>query len=135
MKVRAILTTAALVALGSAAPAAAQTLTGTWEVSSETPRGAQTMTLELVQEGAELTGTVTMRMGGRRGGGGGGGGMQTIEIEDGSVDGASFSFSMTLSFRNNSFTQSYSGTIEGDEMSGTIDGGRGSRPFTGRRGG
>ena len=124
-----------LVAL-SVAPVAAQDLTGSWEISSETQRGAQNMTLELVQDGSALTGTVTLTMGGRRGGGGGGGGERTIEIADGMVDGASFSFNMTITFGDRSINQSYSGTFEGDSMEGTIEGGRGGgRPFTGARGG
>lgn len=136
MKYR-VLLTAALTVLGlSAVPIAAQDLTGRWEISSETQRGTQNMTLELEQDGSALTGTVTLTLGGRRGGGGGGGGARTIEISDGMVDGASFSFTMTLSFGDRSITQSYSGTFEGDAMKGTIEGGRGGgRPFTGERGG
>ena len=123
-----------LVAL-SVAPVAAQDLTGSWEISSETQRGAQNMTLELVQDGSALTGTVTLTMGGRRGGGGGGGGERTIEISDGAVDGMSFSFTYAISFGERSMSQSYSGVFEGDTMEGTIEGGRGGgRPFTGERG-
>ena len=64
-----------------------------------------------------------------------------FDIEDGAVDGNSFSFSMTLSFGDNSFTQEYSGTFDGDSMEGQIAGGGrggrggGPRPFTGKRGG
>jgi hypothetical protein len=120
----------------SAAPVAAQDLTGTWEISSETQRGPQNLTLELVQDGSALTGTVTLTMGGRRGGGGGGGGERTMEISHGEVDGMSFSFLYTISFGERSISQSYSGTFEGDAMEGTIEGGRGGgRPFTGERGG
>jgi len=132
MKVRTSLMLAIMLAALSAAPAASQSLTGTWEISSETPRGAQTMTLELEHDGSELTGAVTLRMGGR-GGGGGGPGARTIEISDGSVDGNSFSFTMTLNMRGNEIVQSFSGTFEGDEMEGTIGGPRGERPFTGQR--
>lgn len=123
--------------LGLSSPVAAQDMTGTWEITSEGRRGAQTMTLELVQDGSELTGTITMRMGGRRGGGGGGGGgMREIEITDGEIDGASFSFTMAIDMGGNSFSQHFSGTMDGDEISGTIEGGRGGgRPFTGKRAG
>jgi len=117
----------------TAAPATAQTLAGTWEITSETQRGSQTQTVTLAQDGMALTGTITMTMGGRRGGGGGG--AQSIEITDGHVDGASFSFTMNLEFNGNSIVQSYSGTFEGDAMTGQIEGGRGgARPFTGKRG-
>ncbi|MCH7532992.1 MAG: hypothetical protein IIB36_14725 [Gemmatimonadetes bacterium] len=134
---------AALVAVAalSAAPVAAQNLTGTWELSQETQRGPRTSTLALVQDGTTLTGTLTLTLGGRRGGGGGGGGgPREFEIEDGTVEGNSFSFTMTLSFGDNSFTQEYSGTFDGDSMEGEIagggrrGGGGGPRPFTGKRG-
>jgi len=118
----------------SAAPVVAQDLTGTWEIASETPRGSQTMTLMLDQDGSALTGTVTLSGGGRRGGDGGGGGSRTIEISDGVVDGQSFSFTMTVSFGDRSMEQAFSGTIEGDSIEGTIEGGRGGgRPFSGER--
>ena len=134
--VAAIVAAAAL----SAAPVAAQNLTGTWELSQETQRGARTSTLALVQDGSGLTGTLTLTLGGRRGGGGGGGAME-VSVDDGMVDGNSFSFSVTLTFGDNSITQSYSGTFDGDSMEGGIEGGGrrggggGPRPFTGKRGG
>jgi len=136
MKYR-VLLTAALTALAlSAVPTAAQDLTGMWEISSETQRGTQNMTLDLEQDGSALTGTVTLTLGGRRGGGGGDGDARTIEISDGMVDGESFSFTMTMSFGDRSIALAYSGTFEGDAMKGTIEGGRGGgRPFTGERGG
>jgi hypothetical protein len=120
------------------APVTAQNVSGSWEISAEGRRGPQTMTLMLVQDGAALTGTVTLAAGGRRGGGGGGGGggMQTLELSDGQVDGATFSFSLVRSFNGNSITQAFSGTIDGDSMEGSIEGGRGGgQPFTGRRAG
>ncbi len=135
MTSRALVPGLALAFVTLAAPASAQTLSGTWEIESQGRRGAQTMTLSLVQDGAELTGTVTLAMGGRRGGGGGGAGAREIVIEDGSVEGNAFGFAITLEFAGNSVTQSFSGTFEGDSMEGTIEGGRGGgRPFTGRRG-
>jgi hypothetical protein len=118
----------------SAAPAKAQSLTGTWSLSSETGRGTQTQTLTLTQDGMKLTGTITFG-GGRRGGGGGGGAPPPVDISDGKVDGKSFSFTMTIDFNGNTFTQQYSGTVDGNAMTGEIAGGRGgSRPFTGTRG-
>lgn len=137
---------AVIVALALAAsPAVAQDLTGTWELSAEGGRGAQSMALDLTQDGSDLTGTLTMAMGGgRRGGGGGGGGTREIEISDGSVDGSSFTFTMTIEFNGNAFSQVFSGTYEGDTMKGEIEGGRGGgrggrggggpREFTGTRG-
>jgi len=137
MKCRVMLTAALTAVALSTAPAAAQDLTGTWEVSSQTQRGTQTMTLALEQSGSTVTGTITLTPGGRRGGRGGGeGGAQTVEILDGTAEGGSFSFNMILSFGDRSIAQAYSGTFEGDAMEGIIEGGRGGgRPFTGERGG
>ena len=116
------------------APASAQNLAGMWELTSETGRGTRTSTLTLAVDGMTLTGTITITGGGRRGGGGGGGGPQEITISDGSIDGSSFTFTVTRSFGGNDFSQVYSGTIDGATLAGTIQGGRGGgQPFTGKR--
>ena len=60
--------------------------------------------------------------------------MMRIDLPRPLEPGASFTFMTTMTRRGNSFTQTFSGTVEGDEMSGTITGGRGERPFTGIRG-
>lgn len=147
MHIKAILVGMAFATSLATAPLAAQGLTGTWELSAEGGRGAQTITLELVESGDALTGTVTMAMGGPRGGRGGrgggggaarpgGGGPQTLEISDGTVSGSDFTFAIVLDFGGNSVTMQYSGSVDGDEMEGRIEGGRGGdRPFSGKRGG
>jgi len=127
----ALLTTAVLTI--ASAPVSAQNLAGMWEISQETGRGTRTLMLTLTVDGSMLTGSVTFTGGGRRGGGGGGG-PQTIQISDGTIDGSSFSFTVTRTFGDNSFAQVYSGTIDGDMLAGTVEGGRGGgRPFTGKR--
>ena len=114
------------------APASAQNLAGTWEITSETGRGTRTQTLTLTVDGMTLTGTVGFTGGGR--GGGGGGGPQSIEISNGSIDGSSFTFTVTRNFDGNDFSLVYAGTFEGNTIEGTIEGGRGGgRPFTGKR--
>ena len=115
-----------------ASPGAAQDLTGTWEISTQGGRGGpQTSTLVLAQDGEALTGTMTFSLGGP---GGRGGGSQELEVSNGTVDGNSFSFTVTLSFQGNSFDLNYSGTVDGDEMSGTRGGPRGGgQPFTGQK--
>ena len=97
-------------------------VTGTWELSAEGPRGAQSMVLVLNVDGGDLTGTLTMqRMGGRGGGGGGrSGGAPEMTLNEGQLDGSSFSFTVTLSMRGNSIVQEFTGTVDGDAMSGTI---------------
>ena len=129
MKYRAMLASLLLIAAMPAAPAVAQSLTGTWIVSSEGRRGPQTGTLTLAQDGSALTGTISLSLGGRRGGGGGEGGSQTIDLEDGTVDGDSFSFSFTITFGDNSFEQSYSGTFLGNPIEPTTSS-KGSMPCT-----
>jgi hypothetical protein len=126
------------------APVLAQDMTGTWELSSESPRGSRTMILAVVQDGSELTGTLTMTRGGRRGGGGGGGGggaaggrgggqPMEIQISDGVVEDGDFSFSATMERGGNTMVLKMTGRFEGDEASGMIEGGRGGGPFTGKR--
>ena len=121
-----------LLSAALASPVAAQDLTGTWEISTQGGRGGpQTSTLVLAQDGETLTGTMTVSLGGR---GGRGGGPQELEVSNGTVDGNSFSFIVTLSFQGNSFDLNYSGTVDGDEMSGTRGGPRGGgQPFTGEK--
>jgi hypothetical protein len=137
MKHRALATLLLAVAAVSGAPLSAQTLTGTWQITSEGRRGPTTQTLILAQDGATLTGTITLGGGGGRGGGGGGGGALAgpIPISEGTVTGNAFRFGMTVEFNGNSFAQQFSGTFEGNAMTGTVDGARGgARPFTGTRG-
>jgi hypothetical protein len=121
-----------LLSAAIASPGAAQDLPGTWEISTQGGRGGpQTSTLVLAQDGETLTGTMTFSLGGR---GGGGGGPQEFEVSNGTVDGNSFSFIVTLSFQGNSIDLNYSGTVDGDEMSGTRGGPRGGgQPFTGKK--
>lgn len=121
-----------LLSAALASPVAAQDLTGTWEISTQGGRGGpQTSTLVLAQDGETLTGTMTVSLGGR---GGRGGGPQELEVSNGTVDGNSFSFTVTLSVQGNSIDLNYSGTVDGDEMSGTRGGPRGGgQPFTGEK--
>ena len=142
MNYRTIVTTLVAAAALTAAPASAQNVGGTWQITSEGRRGPQTQTLVLAVEGSTLTGTLTFGGGGRRGGGGGGRGPQApLEITDGTVDGNAFSFMTVLDFGGGSITLSYSGTVDGDTMAGertVTGGGRGGgqpAPFTGTRGG
>lgn len=132
MKLRAVLTLALTAAAINAAPAAAQNLTGTWQITSEGRRGSVTRTLVLRQDGTTVTGTMSF---GGGGGPRGGGGPPDVEISDGTVDGATFKFTVTMDFGGRgSIQQVYSGHYEADFMEGTIEGGRGgSQPFMGTR--
>jgi len=138
MKIRAVLTLLFLATALSAAPASAQNMTGTWQIMSEGGRGGtMTQILTVRQEGSTLTGTLAFEGGGRGGPGGGGRGPggQAIEISDGTVDGASFSFTVNMEMGGRgSVALHFSGTYEADFMEGNMEGGRGgARPFMGSR--
>ena len=136
MKVRILLVAVATVLLTLVAPTpAVAQVAGTWVLSAEGPRGSLMMTLVLEVEEQGLEGTLTMqpRGGGPRGGGPRGGSPPQMVLSDGAVEGASFSFTVTMSMRGNSITQEFSGSVDGDEMSGTITTPRGERPFSGTR--
>lgn len=129
-----------LLLLALSSPGAAQDLTGTWEISTQGGIVPQTMTLVVIQDGQDLTGTLTRTASGR-----GRSGTFESDVEDGVIEGKSFSFRVTLSsegmpqamrdrIRGNSFSQSFSGIIDGGSIEGTIMGMRGQgRPFIGER--
>jgi hypothetical protein len=96
-------------------------ITGTWEMSWDTPRGPMTMTMELQQDGDALTGRVQAR-----------GGWQ--EIKGGKVDGSSFSFVVELTRQDRTFSMEYKGALQDDgTLAGTITTPRGENPWTGQR--
>jgi hypothetical protein len=96
-------------------------ITGTWEMSWDTPRGPMTMTMELEQDGAVLTGRVQTR-----------GGWQ--EIKDGKVDGSTFSFVVELARQDRTFAMEYKGVLQADgTLQGTITTPRGENPWTAKR--
>ena len=104
-------------------PANAGPLTGTWEISMETPRGAMRQTLELTQTGTTLDGTLAAQSG-------------TVSIADGraGADGA-VSWSVTLPMRGQTTTVTFTGKVDGDRITGTATFGEsgGVRNFTAER--
>ena len=95
-------------------------VTGSWEMSAETPRGTMTQTLTLQQDGSTLKGTLK----GQRG----------EAPVTGSVTGNKISFTVTRDTPNGSFTIEYSGTVEGDSMTGTAHSERFDGKWTAKRG-
>jgi hypothetical protein len=131
---RRLLTFAFLALLFLVGPGQAQAqvdLAGTWELTTETPRGTATSTFTFVQDLATFSGTVQMPMGGR--GGAGGGGTQEVEFSDGKIDGKTFTFTMTVQRGERSANMAYAGTVDGDSMEGTVTNPRGETAFTGVR--
>lgn len=123
-----------------AAPLQAQDVTGDWTLTYSmmgrggTPGREVSMDVSLVQDGAEVTGTALMAMGGGRGAGGPE--PQEIAITDGKMDGDQLTFSVVRGMGERSMTFIYSGTVAGNTMEGNLamDGGRGPRepiPFKG----
>lgn len=91
---------------------------GVWEMTLETPRGSMTQTLTFVADDDELTGSATARNG-------------TIQLQNVAFEDDRISFQVTRTLRNREITQSYSATIDGDQMTGTVSGARGgAREFT-----
>ncbi|MYH50038.1 MAG: hypothetical protein F4151_11060 [Gammaproteobacteria bacterium] len=94
---------------------------GAWEMTLETPRGSVTQTLTFAADGDALAGSATARNGTIQ--------LQNVAFEDGRI-----TFQVTRTLRNREITQSYSATIEGDQMTGTVSGARGGdREFTAMR--
>jgi len=132
MKIRSVLALALVAGALSAAPVAAQNMSGTWTIRTQGQRGAMTQVVVLTQEGSSLSGTVSFEGGGGRGGRGGG---APIDIASGSVDGASFTFTITMEMGGRGpVSMTYAGTYESDFMEGTLEGPRGGgQPFMGTR--
>lgn len=103
-------------------PAAGQAaVSGTWELTWETPRGARTITMTLTQDSTTVTGTAAMPMG-------------DVPVQDGVVDGDRVSFSLVMGRGDRTFEMKFEGTVDGAAMTGTMLGMRGNEvPFTGKR--
>jgi len=95
-------------------------VTGSWEMSIESPRGTMTQTLTLQQDGSTLKGTLK----GQRG----------EAPVTGSVTGNKISFTVTRDTPNGSFTIEYSGTVDGDSIAGTLHSERFDGKWTAKRG-
>jgi len=98
-----------------------QPVLGEWEMTMETPRGSMTQQFVFKLVDGALQGTVSSPQG-------------SVDLKDVKFDNGHLTFVVERTFGQRSMTQSFSATIEGDEMKGTVSGGRGGeRPFTARR--
>ena len=102
---------------------------GQWELSFETPRGSQTMTLTFEMDGETLKGTAETRRG-------------TVELQDVSYEGNELGFSVPFGGRGGrgggggqGFALQFVGTIDGDMMEGKLRMPRGDNeaPWTASR--
>jgi hypothetical protein len=82
---------------------------GKWNITVQTPMGAQSSTLELVTDGAGLTGSQS-------------GNGESGAIYEGRVEGDTASWKVDIT-RPMSLTVSFSATVDGDSISGTAKAG------------
>ena len=110
-----------LLTLGSKAIAADEPakVAGTWEMTSEGPRGTRTQTLTINQDGTTIKGTLK----GQRG---------EAPLE-GSVTGNKLSFTVKRDTPNGTFTVDYTATVEGDSMKGKSHSERSDGEWTAKR--
>ena len=101
-------------------PQTAQSVTGLWIVTVESPMGRDDMQTRLEQTGERLSGV-----------------MKTAGAEvplQGSVNGEAIRFDMSLEVRGQSLRLEYAGIVRGDEMTGTVQfGPMGTGNFSGVR--
>ena len=109
---------AAFAALTLSAPVSAQDVTGAWELTWETPRGAQAVTFVFAQDGMTVTGNAQMRMG-------------EVAIKNGMLHGDQLTFTLEIGMGERTMTQTFAATVTGDAMEGKITTPRGENPFKG----
>jgi hypothetical protein len=95
---------------------------GKWEISMNTPMGAQSGTLDLKEEGATLTGTMSAAAA-----------PDAMEVTDGTVDGDNLTWKAALT-QPMPITLEFSAKVEGDTISGNVKLGTfGDATFEGKR--
>lgn len=93
---------------------------GKWEITINSPMGAQKATLDLKAEGAALSGTQTAMQG-------------TQALANGKIDGNNIAWSASITSPM-PMTLEFSGMVDGDKLSGSVKAGAfGSFPFSGGR--
>ena len=93
---------------------------GKWEITINSPMGAQKATLDLATSGGTLTGMQAAAQG-------------SGPLKNGKVDGNNLSWSAKISSPM-PMTLDFTGAVDGDKLSGSVKAGSfGSFPFTGNR--
>ena len=93
---------------------------GTWNVTTNTPMGAQKGTVTLTTDGDKLTGNMSGAQG-------------SLDIESGAVNGNDVSWKVDIS-QPMPMTLEFSGSVDGDSISGNVKlGGFGNATFEGTR--
>ena len=101
-------------------PSALPNVAGTYSVTIQAPGRTLAGTLTLVQQGAQLTGTLVTELG-------------SSNLKDGRVTNAGISFGGSVAFggQTNDFT--VQATITGNQLNGTVDSPQGAVPITGTK--
>jgi hypothetical protein len=84
------------------------------------------ISLSLKSDGNQLTGTVSMPRGKK-------GRSTPVQIQDGRIDGNSFTFTTVQTTKKGEKRQTWRGTIDGDQISGSTGKGKRGTPFTAKR--
>jgi hypothetical protein len=93
---------------------------GKWEITINSPLGAQKATLDIKADGGTLNGTQTAMQG-------------TQALTNGKVDGNNLTWSASITSPM-PMTLEFSGAVDGDKLSGSVKAGAfGSFPFSGGR--
>jgi len=93
---------------------------GKWEITINSPMGAQKATLDLKADGNALSGTQTAMQG-------------TQPLANGKIDGNNLSWSASITSPM-PMTLEFNGAVDGDKLSGSVKAGAfGSFPFSGGR--
>ena len=99
-----------LLLVTSAMAMLAADVAGEWKATAEGPNGTMQRTLSLKVEGSKLTGETVSSLVGKS------------MIEDGKIDGDSFSFTITAKFQDNEMKIPYKGKVTGkDSMTLTAE--------------
>ncbi len=95
-------------------------VSGTWDLSVESPQGTMALTSTFKQDGEKLTGVQSSQMG-------------EMALE-GTIKGADIAFAIVIDMQGQQMTIAYTGKVDGETMSGTIEfGSFGSSTWTAKK--
>ncbi len=93
---------------------------GSYNITIDIPGQTLTGTLNLIQQGAIITGTMQTQLG-------------TSQVRDGIVTADGFSFTSTVEFGGSTININVSGKVSGNQVNGTIESPQGAAPFSGTK--
>ena len=105
---------------GAANPSALPNVAGTYSVTIQAPGQSLPGTLTLIQQGAQLTGTLVTELG-------------TTNLKDGRVTNSGISFGGSVVFGGQTVDFTVQATITGNQLNGTVDSPQGALPITGTK--